>query len=320
MADCQVTVLMTAYNAGPYLATAIDSILGQTYAGFRFLIIDDASTDNTREIARSYHDDRIELICLNPNVGQTAALNIGLHHASTRWIARMDADDYSAPTRLEEQMNTLHADKTLSCVGAFAWIFHDDPQGVERLITPPLEYADIKIAALSDLPLIHGSIVVDREALIDVGGYDERYRQAADTEMFDRLLAKYRAANIPKPLLGIRRHDNQGTNSQAIIDEGIDIMTQRLLKTDYSPEDAVTVRGVLSRLYVVRARFSVRQRRGRDLVRDLSRGFRASPKKIWWYAGIIFVYYTIPRRPRVTMRGYFTWIGQQLVRRQGSGR
>ena len=295
---------MTVYNAGPYLATAIDSMLGQTYSGFRFLIIDDASTDNTREIVKSYKDERIQLICLDQNVGQTAALNIGLRQASTRWIARMDADDYSAPNRLEEQIKALAEDNTLSCVGTFAWLFHDDPQVVERMITPPVEFAGIKRAALSELPLIHGSIVVDRKALLDLGGYDERYRYAADTELFDRLFAKYRAANVPKPLLGLRRHDDQGTRTKAIVDEGIDIMARRLLSTDYSAEEAAIVRGVLSRSYVLRARFSASQRKGRELLNDLSRGFRASPKKFWWYCGIVFLYYTIPTRPRVKIRKF----------------
>ena len=295
---------MTVYNAGPYLATAIDSMLGQTYSGFRFFIIDDASTDNTREIVKSYKDERIQLICLDQNVGQTAALNIGLRQASTRWIARMDADDYSAPIRLEEQIKALAEDHTLICVGTFAWLFHDDPQVVERMITPPVEFAGIKRAALSELPLIHGSIVVDRKALLDLGGYDERYRYAADTELFDRLIAKYRAANVPKPLLGLRRHDDQGTRTKAIVDEGIDIMARRLLSTDYSAEEAAIVRGVLSRSYVLRARFSASQRKGRELLTDLSRGFRASPKKFWWYCGIVFLYYTIPTGPRVKIRKF----------------
>ena len=100
----QLTVLMTVYNGSPFLRTAIDSILNQTYADFCFLIVDDASTDDSREIVRSYKDPRIQLVCLEHNVGQTAALNIGLRQATTPWIARMDADDYSGPTRFEEQM------------------------------------------------------------------------------------------------------------------------------------------------------------------------------------------------------------------------
>ena len=79
-----LTVLMAVYNGSAYLRTAMDSILQQTYSDFQFLIVDDASTDDTREIIRSYEDSRIQLICLEQNVGQTASLNIGLRQASTR--------------------------------------------------------------------------------------------------------------------------------------------------------------------------------------------------------------------------------------------
>ena len=183
---------------------------------------------------------------------------------------------------------------------------------IERLVGqhgPPrvgtrVNAAGIKRAALADLPLVHSSIVVDREALLDVGGYDERYRYAADTELFDRLFARYRAANVPKPLLGLRQHGNQGTRTKAIVDEGIDIMAGRLLSTNYSAEEAAIIRGVLSRSYVVRAHLTWGERKYRELLNDLLSGFRASPKKFWWYCGLLFVYYPLPERSRVKIRKF----------------
>jgi glycosyltransferase involved in cell wall biosynthesis len=163
-----LTVLMTVYNGSPYLRTAIDSILEQTYCDFQFLIVDDASTDDTREIIRSYEDSRIQLLCLEQNVGQTVALNIGLRQASTQWIARMDADDYSAPSRFEEQMRALDEDSSLACVGSFGWIFRDDPQAVERIVTTPTDSHDIKQASLAELALIHGCIIVSTTAKAQV--------------------------------------------------------------------------------------------------------------------------------------------------------
>src|SRR5688572_19340877 len=127
----KLTVLMAVRNGEPFLTAAIESILRQTYEEFRFLIVDDASTDRTREVIRSYDDKRIELLCLQQNVGQTAALSIGVQRVSTPWIARMDADDYSAATRFEKQMNLLTADPSLGCVGTFAWVFRNDPAVAE---------------------------------------------------------------------------------------------------------------------------------------------------------------------------------------------
>jgi len=273
---------MAVYNGGPYLRTAIDSILQQTYADFHFLIVDDASTDNTREIVRSYQDGRIQLHCLEKNVGQTAALSIGLNLASTPWIARMDADDYSAPTRLEEQMGAIDADPSLDCVGTFGWMFLEDPSVIESLDTRPLCYPDIKLALLSASPIIHGSIVVRRAALLDVGGYNDRYRYSADLEMYDRLLEKYRAANIPKPLIGLRQHDNQGSGSIRAYDESIDILSQRLLNPKYSRKEVAIINSNLSRWHIVRGIHLGAERKYLELLKDLVRAFRVSPKTSPW--------------------------------------
>ena len=75
--DYPLTVLMATYNDGRFLPMAMESILSQTYRHFRFLIVDDASTDETPQIIRSYNDPRIEHLRLEQNVGQTVALNIG---------------------------------------------------------------------------------------------------------------------------------------------------------------------------------------------------------------------------------------------------
>ena len=74
---------MTVYNESRWVRTCIDSMLSQTYPDFRFLIVDDASTDDTRDIICSYDDSRIQLVCLEKNVGQTAALNVGLKLVET---------------------------------------------------------------------------------------------------------------------------------------------------------------------------------------------------------------------------------------------
>ena len=97
-----VTVLMTVYNGSHYLNEAIDSALCQTLNDFEFLIIDDASTDNSVEIINSYNDSRIKLLINNKNIGQTASLNLGLARAKGEYVARFDQDDVCLPKRLEE--------------------------------------------------------------------------------------------------------------------------------------------------------------------------------------------------------------------------
>jgi glycosyltransferase involved in cell wall biosynthesis len=304
--NSKLTVLMAVHNGAPYLRTAIDSILQQTYPDFCFLIVDDASTDGTREIVRSYEDQRIQLVCLNRNAGQAAALNIGLRRATTPWIARMDADDYSAPTRLEEQMQVLDADHSLSCVGTHAWTFRDDPRVIEGVITTPLHHADIECALLRRTPIIHGSIVVSRAALLDVGAYNERYRIAADLEIYDRLVPRYITANIPKQLLGVRRHKDQDSRSKRAFDESIEICSRRLLTNNYSRQDAAIVRATLSRSYLHRARFSGGEHKYLELWKDILRAIRVAPNTFFWHCFLVFVVRLISERNRAKLRRVLT--------------
>ena len=293
---------MAVYNGGGFLRTAIDSILDQTYPAFQFLIVDDASTDDTRETVRSYNDERIELLCLDKNVGQTAALNAGLHHASTRWVARMDADDYSAPTRLEEQMQVLDSDPSINCLGAFAWIFHDDPSVSDGVITTPESYDDIK-RVLVGSPVIHGTIIIKRDALLEVGGYKDRYRYCADIEMYDRFLPRYTAAVLPRQLLGVRRHVNQGSNTRVAFDEAIEISINRLATCNYSHKDAAVIKASLSRAYLSRTRFLAKEKKFLSVLKDMLSALRISTKTFLYNCLIVYVVYNLPERTRNKISG-----------------
>lgn len=273
-----VTVLLAVYNGERFLRTAIESVLVQTLRDFRFLIVDDASTDGTRELVRSYADPRIELLALQRNVGQTAALNIGLRHAASPWIARMDADDFSAPRRLEEQMNALKEEPDLDCVGTAIWEFREDPSVREAVCVRPERHAEIRRASLHGAGMIHGSILVRKEALLAVGAYDERYRYASDREMFIRLFSKHSGRNLPQPLLGIRRHGAQDSFSKGAADEYIDIFQRLLKREEFAPDEREILRDSLAYSYLFRAGCERRLGRLGGSVMDCGRAFSTSPQ------------------------------------------
>lgn len=272
-----ITVLMAVRNGAPFLRTSVESILAQSFRDFQFLIVDDASTDGTAEIVRSAADPRIELLCLPGNVGQTAALNIGLRRAASPWIARMDADDFSAPTRLEEQMRALSRFPGMRCVGTAVWEFNGDPRVVGRIVRRPAGEEEIRREALVGRGLIHGSVLIGREALLDVGGYDERYRYAADRELFIRFTKRYKAMNLPEPLLGIRRHPAQDSFSKEAADEYVAIFLRLLASGEYAGTERRTLQEGLAYSYLFRANC----RRGEHLegFRDLLRAFRTHPSR-----------------------------------------
>lgn len=300
--QCQLTVLMAVYNEHRFVRTCIDSMLSQTYPDFRFLIVDDASTDDTREIIRSYDDKRIELVCLEQNIGQTAALNVGLRQTVTPWVARMDADDFSAPSRLEEQMKTLDADPSLGCVGTWGWTFRVQPEEYEGEVTPPEDYDGILHRLLWSTPIIHGTMIASTKAMHDVGAYDGQYRYAADIEMYDRLLAKYTAINIPQKLLGIRYHDGQGQRTMRALQEIIDIQSRRLESGRYSQSDAGVIRNCLSRHYIVMGRQLAGKGRLRSLISSLARALKLSPKTFFLHLVAVFLGYAVPERHRTRLK------------------
>ncbi len=114
-----VSIIMPVYNSSGYLSDAIESILSQTYSDFEFIIIDDASTDNSIEIIYSYHDPRIVLLKNDINLGVTHSLNKGIKHARGKYIARMDADDIALPQRIELQVDFLEKNPEFILVGSF---------------------------------------------------------------------------------------------------------------------------------------------------------------------------------------------------------
>jgi len=195
---------MGVYNEEEFLDTAIESLLTQTYRNFEFIIVDDASTDTTRDIATSYDDDRIEVLENKQNQGLTYSLNRALEYASGKYVARQDADDISEPNRLERQVAFLEEHDDVAVVGTGATLIDGDGNALDTRIGYCYPtHRDF----LEKNCLVHGSILARRDVLEDVGGYDEFFRYSQDYELWLRLARTEQLANIPEPLYNLRIHD-----------------------------------------------------------------------------------------------------------------
>ena len=201
----KVTVLMSVYNGKNYLCEAINSILNQTFKDFEFLIINDGSTDSTKEILDSYNDPRIRIINNGKNVGLTKSLNKGLQLAGGKYIARQDADDVSAPERLQKEIHFLETHQDYAVVGTFVKILNENSE-IIGLLDRLTEDTQIRERLRSDNGITHGSAVIRKKCLLDVGFYDESIMRAQDYELWLRLSEKYRLANIPEYLYMWRKH------------------------------------------------------------------------------------------------------------------
>ena len=97
----EVSVIIPTYNCQSYIAQALESVFAQTCRNFEIILVDDASTDGTLEVARSFNDKRLKIIARPQNRGVSSVRNCGIQHARGNWIALLDADDWYAPERLE---------------------------------------------------------------------------------------------------------------------------------------------------------------------------------------------------------------------------
>jgi glycosyltransferase involved in cell wall biosynthesis len=203
MAAPEITVLLSVHNGMPFLPAAVDSILRQDFAEFEFLIVDDASTDESVGYLQALRDPRVRLLRLEENIGLTAALNRGLREARSTFIARHDADDLAAPQRLRLQREHLRQNPRCVAVGAQAALI--DGAGRSLGKKPfPLEHDAICFAHLFDNALAHAAVMFRREEVAAAGNYDERWRASQDYELWSRLSTSHALANLPQQLVTLR--------------------------------------------------------------------------------------------------------------------
>lgn len=204
-----VSVLMPVFNGERFLAEAIESILGQTFTDFEFVIVDDGSTDASPAILAKYasRDPRIRVL-RQTNAGIVAALNRGLAECRGPLVARMDADDVSAPSRLAAQTKYLNDHPDIAVVGTTVRLIAESGRRGPVLCLPMAPDA-VRRALQRGTSLAHPTTVMRKDTVIAAGGYREELRHAEDYDLWSRLAIQHRLANIQQPLLFYRIHGSQ---------------------------------------------------------------------------------------------------------------
>lgn len=204
-----VSVVMVVCNVDAFLAKSIESILGQTFIDFEFIIVDFGSTDQTKAIVSSYaaKDSRIKLHEI-PNCGLAAARNAGGFLARGRYIAIMDADDISLPNRLQLQFDFLEKHPDICLVGgATEWIDATGRAlGIHRF---PTEDHKINSTLAVEFPLCHPTVLIRTQTFVLVGGYREAFVYGEDYDLWLRIVEQFRCANLSQVVLKYRNHPHQ---------------------------------------------------------------------------------------------------------------
>lgn len=207
-----ISVVMSNHNTPlNFLKKSINSILNQTYSNFEFIIVDDASTDDSVEIIKSFNDPRIKLICNKQNLGLTRSLNKAFSICKGKYIARMDSDDVSFPKRFEKQLEFMENNKNTIVCGTWAEVIDEaDNLRSWEFKHETIEDMDsyrIRLLFSNNPLLLHPSAFFNRNLLLKYNiSYDEQYEYAQDYQMWVNCSTHANCNTIQEYLLQYRTH------------------------------------------------------------------------------------------------------------------
>jgi glycosyltransferase involved in cell wall biosynthesis len=202
--DCEVAVIIPTYNCAASLAEAIESVLAQTYRAFRIFVIDDGSTDATPQVLQPYSD---RCVCLwQPNAGAAAARNRGILESSSKYIAFLDADDLWHRSKLERQVDLLNRNPEVGLVCSdFAMVSATQHVGSQFARSRVPEDGRVFAHLLQDCFVSTPCVVLRRQALDEVGIFNESLTVCEDMNLWLRIASRWKIAAIREVLVTVRR-------------------------------------------------------------------------------------------------------------------
>jgi glycosyltransferase involved in cell wall biosynthesis len=272
----RVSVVIPAYNAEATLAETLESLFAQTFADFEAIVVDDGSVDGTVRVADGFGDQRLRALSI-PNGGVSRARNHAIAQAQGEFVAFLDADDLWEPGKLEQQIAILDA-RPLAGLCVTGAIRIDD---ASRELAPiPVLDTDDPCATLLLQSMAVGCIssgVVRKTLLDSVGGFDPRFSQCADWDLWLRLSRASEIAVVPSQLVRYRTSPGNMSSDIRLLERD----TFAVLDVFYSTGAATPYRDLRGRVYsnhwMICAGSYLHQRQFRDAVRCLMRGISASP-------------------------------------------
>jgi GT2 family glycosyltransferase len=205
---------MAAYNNASTIGEAIESVRRQTRSDWELIVVDDCSRDGTPDIAEGMDDPRIRVVRQPANRGPAAARNRGISVARAAIVCPLDSDDLWLPEYLETMGRTLESNPATAVACTDAWVLDDGTGRIRKTSATATQYPpqplpedpQTFLAELLQRNFVYNSVAARREALLKVGGYDERLWVGEDWELWLRLAAAgFRFVSVPRLLAVYRR-------------------------------------------------------------------------------------------------------------------
>jgi len=233
-----ISVITAVYNGSAFIEETIQSILGQTITNFEYIIIDDASTDDSVARIHRFTDPRIRLIRNTTNLRIIQTRNLGLKEAKGRYIALIDHDDVALPYRFEEQIEVISHDPEVVMVASYA--VNIDQFGKEGSIRGNIVDVndELKIRLLFRNPFVNSTLMF-KNFYEDDFRYNSDYPLSEDYDFIVRLAEKGKLYLIKQVLLKYRIHSNNYSQfmNNSMIERGSAIKRRLLVKLGASPSD-----------------------------------------------------------------------------------
>jgi glycosyltransferase involved in cell wall biosynthesis len=229
-----ISVLMPAYNTEKYIATAIESILNQTFSNFELIIIDDCSKDKTWEIIKEYEkrDERLRSYKNDQNLKISKTLNKAISLAKGKYLVRMDADDWSYPDRLHKQFLFMEMNENIVISGSSIDICTEELVEKNKR-NYHLNDKVIRSKIFRYSPFCHPSIICKKDAMLYIGGYDVNLYDAEDYDMYFRIGKLGEFANLSEILLKLRTSPSSVSQRNARRQEKLTLQIRKKAVKEY---------------------------------------------------------------------------------------
>ncbi|MBI5055603.1 MAG: glycosyltransferase family 2 protein [Nitrospirae bacterium] len=202
------SVIIPTYNRAELLRGAVRSVLDQTFKDFELIVIDDHSTDNSAEAARSFRDDRVHHIMNDRTGGSAGARNAGIFRARGQWITFLDDDDVWLPKKLEMQYKMIRKmDGTFGIIYAGYAEYDFEAQKEVSIHLPEKEGWIQEELLYTNCVTALCSVAVRRDILLKAGGFDESFPAIEDWELYVRIAGVTKFGILREKLVHVRRND-----------------------------------------------------------------------------------------------------------------
>jgi glycosyltransferase involved in cell wall biosynthesis len=273
-------VIVPAYNAARTVAVALDSVLGQTFADFELLVVDDGSSDGTADVVGSREDARVACVTI-ANGGVARARNHGLALTSAEYVAFLDADDAWRPTKLERQVQTLSVRPSAGLCFTAAELVDDElrPIGQDPAMLYP-DYCEALLTIGNVLSAGASSVLARRSVLRATGGFDPLLSQCADWDLWLRMSLEADFAAIAEPLVLYRQALGTMSSDPALLERDTFALLDKFFASPASMPYRPVLRRSYGRQWMVCSGTYLHAGRMRDALRCARRGVAADPRSL----------------------------------------